>query len=399
MRDDLRAQGDRDLADELYADPDVKAAMAQEEKERQPAGARHRLLSNALRLSADMAPDVDALIDGCRRALGMETPLEIYVYPSPVFNAGAMRPEHGRLFIILSSSLLESFEAPELSFVVGHELGHHLFEHYRMPLALLLENERNPPPPALVLKAFAWQRYAEISADRAGLVAAGTLEAAASALFKLASGLHGGRVAIRIDRFLEQARDLGTEVEQMGADDARERGDWFSSHPFSPLRLEAAQLFARTRAMVEGGVPVAEIEPQVEALMALMMPSYLHEKSDAAESMRRLLYAGAFLVAYASEGMSEVEAARIEELLGPGTLPSEVNLEALRDDLPRREARVVEEVPPLRRAQVLRDLTLIARADGVVDDAELAVLNEIADAVGVSRALVAAAIAAPAQLH
>jgi tellurite resistance protein len=398
VREDLRAQGERDLTAELLADPDVKAAIAQVEKDKRKAGARHRLLATALRLTPDMAPDVDEIIQSCRKTLAMETPIETYVYPSPMFNAAAVRPERGTLFMMLSSSLLEAFWAPELRFVIGHELGHHAFEHHKIPLAALIENERNPAPPELVLKAFAWQRYAEISADRAGLVCAGALQAGAWALFKLASGLRGGRIDLRIDRFLEQARDLVAEVEHMELADARARGDWFASHPFSPLRLEAALHFARTSAMTPGGVTIAEIEPHVEAVMSLMMPGYLHEKSDAAEVMRRLLFAGAVLVAHASGGMSDVEAERIEALLGDGALPLDLDLAAIREDLPRRIARFVEEVPALRRGQVIRDLTLVARADGVIDAAELAVLHELADAVGVSRSLVATTASAPAEL-
>jgi tellurite resistance protein len=394
---DLRAQGERELTAELLADPDVRSAIALDEKQRHRMGARHRLLSTALRLTPDMAPDVNEIVDGCRRALGMEAAVEVYVYPSPLFNAAAARPERGVLFVMLSSSLLEGFEPNELRFVVGHELGHHVFEHHRIPLAILLGNERNPPPPALVLKAFAWQRYAEISADRAGMLCARALDPAASALFKLASGLRGGRVEVRIDRFLEQARELVDEVGRMEGQDARARGDWFASHPFSPLRLEAARLFARTRVMGEA-LEVAEIEGEVEALMGLMMPGYLHERSDVAETMRRLLYAGAVLVAHASGGMSDLEAERIERLLGDGTDARAVELDAIREELPRRLARFVEEVPPLRRGQVVRDLTLVARADGSVDAAELAVLHEIADGVGVARSLIAATVAAPAEL-
>ena len=399
IREDLRAQGERDLTAELLADPNVKAAIAQVEKDKRRVGARHRLLSTALRLTPDMAPDVEYTIQMCRTTLAMETPVETYVYPSPMFNAAAVAPEHGVLFMMLSSSLLEGFAPPELRFVVGHELGHHAFEHHRIPLGLLLENERDPAPPELVLKAFAWQRYAEISADRAGLVCSGEgLMAAASALFKLASGLRGGRVFVRIDQFLEQARDLINEVSRMERADDKSRGDWFASHPFSPLRLEAAQHFARSSAMTPGGPPVAEIERDVEAVMSLMMPGYLHEKSDAAEVMRRLLFAGAVLVAHASGGISDVEAARIEALLGEGALPSDLDVAAIREDLPRRVGRFVEEVPALRRGQVMRDLTLVARADGVVDADELAVLYELADAVGVPRSLIAATASAPAQL-
>jgi Zn-dependent protease with chaperone function len=395
---DLRAQGDRDLMAQLLAEPAVKQAIARAERDRNRGGARHRLLAGALRLSRDMAPDVAEIIDHCREKLGIETPLETYVYPSPMFNAGAVRPEAGRLFVMLSSSLLEGFEPAELRFVVGHELGHHAFGHHEIPLEHVLIDERSPSPPALVLKVAAWQRYAEISSDRAGLVAAGDLGPAAAALFKLASGLRGGRVEILIDRFLEQAGDLAEEVARMGRGEGRGREDWLASHPFNPIRLQAAQLFARSQVMVEGGVPLAEVEAGVESLMSLMLPSYLEEKSEAAEAMRRLLFAGAVLIASATGGLSEGEIERIEELFGPGALPRSVDVPGLRAELPRRIAAVAADVPPLRRVQLVRDLATIARADGEVDPAERALLVEIADGTGVPRVALEAALAAPVEL-
>jgi tellurite resistance protein len=377
---------------QLLAEPDVRAVIEREGKERRPAATRHRLLGTALRLTPEMAPDVAAITVESQRALGLEAPLETYVYPSPVFNAAAVAPEEGRLFMLLSSSLLEAFWPAELRFVVGHELGHHLFAHHQVPIQALLDEPKNVPTAGLVLKAFAWQRYAEISADRAGLVAAGNLDAAASALFKLASGLRGGRVAIDIRAFLDQAHDLAVEVGRMGRDDGQSRGEWFSTHPFSPLRLEAARLFAASDRLVPGGVPIAHVEGRVEEVMSLMMPSYLDEKSEIAETMRRLLFAGAILVANADGEMGDAEVASIEALLGPGAIPSSLDVAALRDDLPRRIAAVVNEVPFLRRAQVIRDLAVVSRADGHVAPAERALLDELAQAVGVSRALVDTAL-------
>ena len=56
--------------------------------------------------------------------------LELFVYPHASFNAAAVRPEKGRLMLMVSSALLEGFEADELRFVAGHEVGHYLFDHH-----------------------------------------------------------------------------------------------------------------------------------------------------------------------------------------------------------------------------------------------------------------------------
>lgn len=378
----LRAQGERELAEHLRAEPVVKQAI-DKAAGAEPSGARRQLLATALRLTPEIAPGVAEIIAGASAALSLEAPIEPYVYPGSQFNAAAIRPEAGRMFVILSSSLLEAFTDDELRFVIGHELGHHVFDHHSIPTAMLLHPSSRIRP-ALALQIFAWQRYAEVSCDRAGLVAAGGLHPAASALFKLASGLGSTeKVRIRIDQFLRQLGDLQTEAQRLDRADSPVRSDWFSTHPFSPLRLRAAELFAGSELNKAGGTPVAELESRVHELMTLMDPSYLQARTDVAEAMRRLVFAGGILVAAASGDISKPELAAVEELLGPGSVPSDIDVAAIRAALPKFIARVVDKVPRLRRVQIVRDLCLIARADGSVSEAEREVLAEISRAIEV----------------
>ncbi len=397
MREKLQSEGDRDLSAALLKERDVRRAIERFEREGGEKGARLQLLGTAIRLTPEMAPDVHAILDGCRRTLELDSPVESYVYPSPVFNAAAVRPEGGRLLILLSSSLMEAFEPDELRFVAGHEFGHHLFEHHRIPMAALLGNKRRLGP-GLALQLFAWQRYAEISADRAGVVCAGGIDPAARGLFKLASGLRGGRVKVRIDQFLEQVADLKEESGRLGQDERAPRTDWFSTHPFSPIRVGAAQLFARSEIMKTGGTSRADLEARVHELMALMRPGYLRERSGVAEAMRRLLFAGGVAIASASGKVNEDEIAELERLLGPGSVPLELKPEVVRADLPSRIEAVRAEVPPLRRSQVIRDLCVIAHADGRTDKAEWRVIREIASAIDVDPAMVECA-GAPTTCH
>ena len=387
----FRAAGDRELAERLLADHDVKAAVERLERDGRPTGARRHLLARAIRLTPEMAPDVHVIIDACRRMLWIEAPLETYVYPEPMFNAAAVAPEEGRLFLLLSSSILEAFEPDELRFVVGHELGHHLFEHHRIPVAALLGGMSRVDA-TLALRLFAWQRYAEISADRAGLVSAGSLDPGARTLFKLASGLRGDRIRIRIDQFLSQVGDLRREADRLAAMGEQMESDFLATHPFSPLRLKAAELFATSAVLRPGGAPLSEIEAKVQELMTLMEPSYLQDTSDVAEAMRRLLFAGGVAVAVASGTVAEESLKALERLLGVGSVPSRLDPEVVRADLPSRVAMVNRIVPPIRRAQVIRDLCVIACAAGGLDEAKINVIREIARAVGVGEAVISCAV-------
>jgi hypothetical protein len=129
--------------------------------------------------------------------------------------------------------------------------------------------------------------------------------------------------------------------------------------------------------------------------MALMDPSYLIEQSEAAEAMRRLLLAGAILIASAATTTNGEALKELERMLGPGSLPREIKPALIRNDLDRRIARVNDVVPMLRRAQIVRDLCVIARADGRIDEAEQKILYEIAAAVGVDPSVVACTTTGP----
>ena len=94
-------------------------------------------------------------------------------------------------------------------------------------------------------------------------------------------------------------------------------------------------------------------------------------------------------MACAADGTAAPEAiAELERLLGPGALPYELKPAVILADLPSRIGQVRASVPPLRRAQVLRDLCVIARADGHVSAAEIEVVRGIAIGVEVDLELV-----------
>lgn len=391
---DLRCQSDADLEKKLLADPDVRRVV--DELEKKPdLGARRHLLGTSVRVTQAMSPRLDALMTACRNTLGVETPVETYVYPDANFNAACVRPEQGRVFVLLSSALLEAFDDEELRFVIGHELGHHLFQHHKLPVKLLAGEEGPPGPVAMML--FAWSRFAEVSADRAGLVCAGSLDPVGRSLFKLASGLKGGLVQMRAEDLLAQIGDMRSELERQASAEEQPRGDWFATHPFSPLRLHAAKHFSQSALFSGNGATREQLEADVSDLMSLMEPTYLSDKSEPAELMRRLLLAGGVAVASASGDIDPKERAALDKFFGAGTC-DRLNVDALKKDLAKRAADVKERVPPLKRQQVVRDLCVIALADGNVAAPERAVLLELAAGAGVDALLVERTIANAVQL-
>lgn len=379
---DLRSHGDRDLSEKLLEEELVKKVIEEIEKEekKSPGGVRRHLLATSLRLTESMMPGMHKTVAECRERLGIEIPLELYVYPSASFNAACIKPEAGRLFIMVSSSLLESFPDDERRFVLGHELAHHLYGHHDIPIGYILKG-KHPPPPGLALRLFAWSRYAEISADRAGAACANDPDAVARSLFRLASGMSGDLGTINIDEFADQVDDLQTEQQEPGQ--KTPQADWFSTHPFSPLRLKAVRHYFESELFREGGIKASTLEARVQVLMSLMEPSYLEEKTEGAETARRLLFAAAIAVADAVDGISESEIEAFEKFFGEDSFTDKLDVEAIKGTLDARIADANEKVSHVRRIQVLRDLCVIARADGHASGEEAELVRDIADALEV----------------
>ena len=386
-REAIRYQNDREMAAELLKHPDVVRVNKHIEKmqEEGPMGTRRRLLGTSVRLSRFMAPDVHKMADECIEKLEMKIPHELYVYSSPQYNAACFKPEGGKLFVMFSSSLLENFEGSELKFVIGHEFGHHVYNHHEIPIGFLLRGNQRPDP-RLALDLFAWSRNAEVSADRAGAFCAEDMNGIARSLFKLASGLGDKVIRFDLDEFLKQVDEMQVEDAEPGQGAPKE--DWFSTHPFSPLRVKALQLFDQSILMNENGSSHEHLEVGVQRLMSLMEPSYLEARTDTASTMRRLLFAGAIAVANADKGISESEVEIFEKFFGKGEFNKGLNIDRIIEALPDRIKTAKEQISLTQRMQVMRDICVMSKADGKANDSERAVMDNIADQLGISRAFI-----------
>ena len=96
--DDIRYQNDLDMYDALLKHEDVIRVNKKIEKmeEEGPMGTRRRLLGTSVRLSRTMAPHIHEMADQCVETLGMDIPLELYVYSSPQYNAACVKPGEGK---------------------------------------------------------------------------------------------------------------------------------------------------------------------------------------------------------------------------------------------------------------------------------------------------------------
>jgi len=206
--------------------------------------------ANAVRVSKGQFPKVHSLYRSVLETLDAPEEYELFISQTPMVNAGAYGLD--RPFIVLNSGSLSLLDERELTFLLGHELGHILSGHvlYRTMMVILIRLAQQGFPlvglgaRAVLLAILEWGRKSELSADRAGLLAVQEPEAALHAMLKLAGG--GDREETNLNEFLIQA------------DEYREGGDvadsvfkvlnlMLSTHPFHLLRA------AEMRDWVEGG--------------------------------------------------------------------------------------------------------------------------------------------------
>jgi Zn-dependent protease with chaperone function len=174
---------------------------------------RLMFLASSVRASQDQFPDLyQAMLDGCY-ILDLPRVPELFITQTPLVNAMALGMD--KPFIVLNSGLVELMDPEEIRFVIGHELGHVLSGHavYNTMLynLILLAQRLALVPFAWVgLKAVIWgleewHRKAEMSCDRAGLLATQDVEAARRSLMKLAGGRRLAELSS--DEFHRQARE------------------------------------------------------------------------------------------------------------------------------------------------------------------------------------------------
>ena len=396
-RDAVIFDGDRDLRASLMEDPEIREAVKAVQPAQALAAARRELLLSSLRLTRTIAPEVHAAAERVQKTLGLEATIEVYCVSSHLMNAFVAPGDGERVLIGISSQLLEKMDDGEITFVLGHELAHVLFDHFRMAPAMLLEAEGRLPP-LQVARLYAWMRYAELSADRVGLLCCQDLDATIRAFFKLTSGLCD-------ERFLKSAKEAAAQLSELSPSAIEStEDDWFSTHPYGPLRIKAIDLFARSETYhsllgrVGGDLSESQLEKQVTEIMALMDPTFLDHELPCHAEVREFLALGGLSIALADGTLDRSEEQEIERMLGADLVIDEATLSLLGDGAADR--RLAElghhldmRLSPHRRKRLLEDLTAVALADEQLAEAELEALCRCADLLGIETAFIQEALA------
>ncbi|WP_086047761.1 M48 family metallopeptidase [Hugenholtzia roseola] len=186
----------------------------------------------------------ELLVEACRVFDVQQRP-ELFIMQNPLLNAGAVGMDNP--FIVLNSSMVESFDEAELLTVIGHELGHILSGHvlYKTVanlIFLLSQRAIRFPLSDIVLMGVVmalqeWQRKSELSCDRAGLLAAQNPDVSIRVLMKLAGG--GNVEQMDLGEFLAQAEEY-ERSEEIADTVFKLFNTLDKTHPFAVVR--AAEL-------------------------------------------------------------------------------------------------------------------------------------------------------------
>lgn len=197
------------------------------------------LMRSAYPVTSQNQPILAQVIrEGMRRL--QPDPVEVYVVPSEQLNAytfGLGSPK----VVVCYSALFDLMDRDELSFILGHELGHVALGHTW--LNSLVGGMAGIPNSwgAGVLLSLAllwWNRMCEFSADRAGLLACGRPDKAVSALVKLGAGSGA-----------DTRRELEAAYRLIDAEDDSFLGalnEALGTHPMLIRRINALRQYARS---------------------------------------------------------------------------------------------------------------------------------------------------------
>lgn len=389
--DDVRYRGDAADVEELTRTYRVDDYLDTFEENRRQAdrGIREKLIKHGIRLSERISPRIYRLFREVCTRFGVEAQAEVFCLPAPEVNAFAtidIRETRAYSLIGVTSSALERLEDAELRFILGHELGHILFGNNRLD-GLLATSKDNPD--ITVLPAFGeslflrWRKKAEVSSDRAGLLAAADFRASATALLKATFGLSEKNLNLDVEALVGQVDEIKGHPELME--------EAFASHPLLPIRLKALELFSRSAKAARNGLVLsgacigdAELEDGVDELIRLTR-RYPYRPVDRA-MMQAVALGGAMLLGADSE-VNDDEVKILVQILHR-FFTDEPEAEIVTDPveiaarLPQALAVLNADGDATAKNFVLSRLTDIALADGALMDAESAVILDLSHQLG-----------------
>lgn len=232
--------------------------------------ARTELLGTAVKVTDQQYPRVFEAAKVAGNALRVRVPV-IFAAPSSSLKVKVLGTEDAP-HLIVNLELAEKLDDTELVAAIAHELAHVQNGHILYTTALHYLNTSAAffvrwviQPAIMTLQA--WSRRAEITCDRASLLAVRDLDKTLHSIVRLELGLDKGS-AFNAEEYLRALPDVKKGIGRYA--------ELFRSHPYVPKRVQALRLFAGSAlyAHVSGDDPtgkpsLADVDKQVSELISV----------------------------------------------------------------------------------------------------------------------------------
>ena len=202
--------------------------------------------ADKLHFTKQISPRVERIIKNVRSRLQYpkDVGLEVFCENSTEMNACAYEDvtEQGRCgIVVLNSRVLEELDDDEVASVIGHELGHVIYRHGRWHCVERDSDSQQSMLPFMGDRLYwEWRQRCEISADRAGAIAAGNAASAITGLLKVCYGLSPKNIDVNVDVLLSQLEQV-QKAPELASSFAKKAST--VDHPIDPLRMNALKAF------------------------------------------------------------------------------------------------------------------------------------------------------------
>jgi Zn-dependent protease with chaperone function len=228
-------------------------------------------IASSIQVSDRQLPWLNELLRSACAVLDLEVP-QLYVRQHPVPNAYTMAMRGKQPFIMIHTALIELLEPVEIQAVIAHELGHLKCEHgVYLTLAnlLLLASNQIPGGPILTQQLqnqmMTWVRCAELTCDRAALLATQDPQVMMSVLMKLCGGSPKLVGQLNLAAFIDQARAYDRASQTDFGSMMREMQTAQLTHPLPVLRAREIDRWAsgaEYQTLLQGNKTAATIPAQ-----------------------------------------------------------------------------------------------------------------------------------------
>ncbi|MBN2018550.1 MAG: M48 family metalloprotease [Candidatus Cloacimonetes bacterium] len=340
---------------------------------------RDKLLADSVRLTPTISPRIYKIIEGVKKDFGLKQKIEFFSLRDNSYNAFAFKQKN-LISVVFTSALLENFDDDEIKFVLGHELGHIIFDHNKLLLLYNPDKKQTTFLPILAEKKFlTWQKKAEISCDRVGLVACKNYEVAVQSLLKISYGLTEKNLNFNLPELMKQLDDLA-KSEYMSELST-------STHPLLPVRLKAIELFSQSALFKKTGkINAEDLHTKTDELLAL---TKFYPRTKVKEMMMKLVAAGGISMIAADKEINLEEIKSLVKILAD-VFTDDPEKEIIYDkekalkQLDSAARYLKQHSTDMDRYYSLHFLTLISLSDGRFTKKEKQVLLDIAESIGLS---------------